>query len=181
MFESVRDAIGRWITIKAIWWNTNRKTLKEISTRNCWEDIKNCLMIWPSEGLDISAGEIIIKKLKEKFPASTINIVALPGVGASVPVDFDINIVQLNPTHFNKIGLPTRQTRDNLLKMNAAITIDMSPSFNPSTTLISLLSQAPLSIGFAESDYDLPYNFQIATSTNSKGIDRYKVMAKYIG
>ncbi|MFC2150283.1 hypothetical protein ACFLQV_02145 [Calditrichota bacterium] len=181
MMEKVRADFQRWCVSQALNRKIRRGNSEPISSHGCWENIQTCLVIWPGDGLDVTAGELILKRLHERFKDARLNVIALPGIGALTTTDIPYDKMQLNEQDFNFMGLPRKSAVIRLQDLRGDITIDLSPDFNPHSAYLSILSGAKLLIGFSDQIQQSPYNFQVAPNQSSQGIDRYKVLAQYIG
>ena len=163
-------------------WSYNRKSKSsELVIRDCWEGVKSCLVIWPGEGLDIIAAEIVLNRLRERFPLATLTVSALPGIGASLISDLNVKVIQIDRKMFNFFGLPLRGLRDELLDIRADVAVDLSPVFNVISAYLCRISRARICVSFADPRGDMAYNYQIAPGPNREGLDRYRALARYIG
>jgi len=152
----------------------------ELSLQNIWEDIYHCTVCWPEAGIDVKAAEIVFRKLRNRFPFAAITAIALPGMGASPP-DFGIDVFEIEPDEFTFYGAPNSKLKSRLKSLNADLAVDLSAEYNPLSAYCCAASGARIRIGFATPDDDFVYNFQIAPNQDRSGIDRYRVLATYIG
>jgi hypothetical protein len=159
----------------------NRSQPKELSLRNCWDDVLNCLLFWPGEGIDVKAAEIVIMRLNKRFQGAKLTVVALPGIGASLPPDVEARIIEIDKANLNLFGLPVRALKDEILDIRADLAVNLSPEYSPLASYLCLISRAKVSVSFADMRSDSIFNFQIAPNPEREGIDRYRVMANYIG
>ena len=177
LLEEMRKRIVSW----ALWSYNRHGKPPELVMRSCWDNIKSCLVFWPGEGLDIIAAEIVLNRLRERFPLATLTVLAMPGVGASPPSNVSVRVIQIDRKMFNFTGLPIRILKDELLDLRADMAVDLSPEFNVMSAYLCRISRARICISFADSKGDLVYNYQVAPGPQREGLDRYRALARYIG
>ncbi|MBT3231972.1 MAG: hypothetical protein HN356_04090 [Calditrichaeota bacterium] len=152
----------------------------EISLQNIWEDIHHCIVCWPEAGIDVMAAELVFRKLRNRFQFSAITVIALPGMGASPP-DFGIDVFEIGADEFTFYGAPNGKLKSRLRGLKADLAVDLSPEYNPLSAYCCAASGARIRIGFATTEDEFVYNVQIAPNQERSGIDRYRVLATYIG
>ena len=181
MINRLRENITERLLTWALWWIVRREIMQEISLRECWKEVKSCLVFWPGDGLDVSAGKIILKRLRLRFPNATLTILSLPGIGASPPYDMAVKIIKIEKESLNFLGFPLKVFRNQLDEVKADLAVDLSLDYNPLSAYLCKLSKARISMSFADPRCDMAYNFQIAPQPGRQVLDRYRVMARYIG
>jgi len=177
LLANIRNRIVNW----ALWLSFKRGKVSELSLRHCWDGVKSCMVCWPGEGLDITAADIILSRLRERFPQAVLTILAMPGVGASPPPGLNIHIVQVDRKSINFLGLPLRRLKDEVLDIRADVAVDLSSEYNPLSAYLCQISRARISVAFADPQGDLAYNYQFAPHPSREGLDRYRALARYIG
>ncbi|MCF7810151.1 hypothetical protein K9N50_04090 [bacterium] len=181
MLRKLRNSFHDKCLNLMIGFSINRRQSKELSLRNCWDDVLNCLLFWPGDGLDVKAADIVIMRIKKRFQGVKLTVVALPGIGASLPQDVEAKIIEINKGSLNLFGMPVRALKDEILDIRADLAVNLSPEYNPLASYLCLISRAKVSVSFADLRGDSVFNFQIAPNPDREGIDRYRVMANYIG
>lgn len=172
----------RWKCVDyALKYSAGRSKKNELSLRNCWDEIDSCLVFWPGEGLDVTAAEIVLRRLRDRFPGAKLTVIALPGIGASPPPGMNVKVIQVKKDSLNLFGLPVRHFKDDVIDVRADVTVDLSPEYNPLAAYLCLISKARINIAFADKRGDPTFNYQIAPDPRKVGIDRYRVLAAYIG
>ncbi|NQT35077.1 hypothetical protein HQ587_07800 [bacterium] len=177
MLENIRRHFVSW----AMQLSARRSKINEFSLKDCWSEVNNCLICWPSEGMDITAADIVLSRLQERFPDAALTVLALPGVGASMPSGINAKIIQMNKKSLSVLGLPTKRMRDEVVDIRADVAVDISAEYNPLSAYLCQISRARVSVAFADSRGDLAYNFQVAPRPERQGLDRYRALARYIG
>lgn len=181
MISRLVENMHQWFQGWALRLAVRREKSSEISLRDCWNDINSCLIIWPGDGLDVTAGEIILDKLRTRFPEAKLTIMPLPGIGASPPSDITVRILKVRKDVFNIFGLPIKELKEKLVRVKADLAIDLSREYNPLAAYLCKVSQARITVAFADPRCDLAFNFQIAPQPGRQVMDRYRVLARYIG
>ena len=181
MFERMIAGLRRRFVNFVLKMSARRSKKSELSLKTCWKEIRSCLVFWPSEGLELPSADIVLNRLRERFPEAALTVLALPGMGASLPQDMDAKVIQVDRKSINILGLPHRSLKDEVIDVRADVAVDLSPGFNPLTAYLCLISRARIGITFADPRCDAAYNFQIAPHPSRTGKDRYRVLAKYIG
>lgn len=180
MFERSISFLRHYATGILVRSEIKRKLPFELTLQNIWEDVHHCIVCWPETGIDVKAAEIVFQRLRNRFPYSIITAIALPGMGASPP-DFGINIFKIASNEFTIFGVPNSKLRLRLKNLNADISVDLSSVYNPLSAYCCTASGARIRIGFATPENDRVCNFQIAPNQDRSGVDRYRVLATYIG
>jgi len=181
MFKRLKNSFQNKCLNLAISFTIRRSKPKELSLRNCWDEVLNCMVFWPGEGLEVKAAEIVIMRLENRFPNAKLTIAALPGIGASLPQYVKAKVIEIEESSFNLFGLPVKALRDEILDVRADIAVDLSSEYNPLVAFLCLISRSRVCVAFADLRGDSVFNFQIAPNPVREGIDRYRVMANYIG
>ncbi len=153
----------------------------ELSLRNCWNEIGSCLVFWPSEGLDVMSAEVVLRRLSDRFPEAKLTVIALPGIGASTPPDMNVKVIDMGKDSLNFFGLPVKRLRDEVIDVRADVAVDLSPEYNPLAAYLCLTSRARVNVAFADTRGDPAFNYQIAPDPGKGGVERYRVLADYIG
>ena len=176
-FKAVMRRYAAGILVKRY---AKRDDFEDLTLNGCWDDIHHFAVLWPDTGVDVMAAEIVFRRLRERFPEAAITAVSLPGMGACVP-EFGIRELDIQPDEFTFYGAPKRQLRARLRELNADVAIDLSPVFNPLSAYCCSLTEARLRVGFALPQNEMVYNYQIAPNADRSLLERYKVLASYIG
>ncbi len=177
LLSSVRRRFVGW----ALWLSVRRGKVATLSLGNCWDDVKSCLVCWPAEGLDVTAADIVLSRLRDRFPQASLTVLAMPGIGASPPAGLEVHVVQIDRKSINLLGLPLRRLKDEVLDIRADVAVDLSPVYDPLTAYLCWISRARITIAFADPQCDLAYNYQVAPDPKREGLDRYRALARYIG
>lgn len=147
---------------------------------NHWNQVKHILLVWPPTGIDLYAADVIIKRVMNRFPEARVSVVEFPGIGVS-SLNTALSLFPISTVDINFWGLPTRTLIDRLSKMKTDIVVDLSMKYNPLSACICMLSLAPLKIGFAIEESEQVMNFQVAPKNERTDLEKYKILAKYIG
>jgi hypothetical protein len=160
-----------------------KKSLRmdEIDLGVAWNRVTHILICWPGEGLDLLAARVVLNRVRERFPHAGLTVIALPGVGASTPHEVEAEMITVQRKDLTWSGLPKKWLQTELSSKGYSAVVDLSPQFDPLAAYFSILSEAPLRIGFAGPGCDLALNFQVSPRSDRTGIDRYRVLARYIG
>jgi len=153
----------------------------EISLLGVWEDVRRMLICWPGNGMDVLAARVVFNRVRERFPNAALAVLALPGIGASPPPEIDAEIITIPKESLSMFGIPSKQLRARLAEAGFDAVVDLSPKFEPLAAYLCLATEAKIRIGFSGPDCDLAYNYQVSPRDDRSGIDRYRVMARYIG
>ncbi len=180
MFDGLKAAIQRKAISGAIRFASKRCRSYPLETKKCWNNVQNCLILWPRSGVDIRTGEPVYNRLRERFPSAMLTTLMLSSTVAA-PAEMDDLTVKVNQQEFNFLGLPRRSLRDRIARIKADFVVDLSPQYDPLTAYFCLLSNAPIKVSFASAKSDLVFNYQIAPHPDRSRTERYKVMARYIG
>lgn len=181
MFENLMRSLQRKLALWSVKKLSKRTAAAEIKLLDAWESINRVLICWPSGGMDILAARVVFNRIHERFPHAGLVVAALPGMGASPPSETDAEVVSIKWDDFSIFGKPSRRLRDNLAGGRYDATVDLSPRFDPFAASVCLCTEAPIRIGFAGPEGDIAYNFQVSPRSERMGIDRYRVLARYIG
>jgi len=181
MVNPFLSGLRRRIVKYALGYYNRRSKTTELTLRNCWENVRSCLVLWPAEGLDIVAAEIVLNRLQERFPDATKTVLALPGIGASTPSGMKVKVIHADKHSFNILGMPHRRLKDEVIDVRADVAVDLSPAFNVLSAYFCRISRARISISFADPRGDTAYNYQVAPGPRREGLDRYRTLARYIG
>ena len=99
----------------------------------------------------------------------------------SPPLEIAVKVINIQKKSLNILGLPLRQLKDEIIDIRPDIAIDLSPDYDSLAAYLCRTSRAKVSIAFANHQGDLAYNYQVAPHPSRVGLDRYRVLAKYIG
>lgn len=180
MFDRIAAVFHRLVVSTVVKIAARRAVVKTLEIQNCWLEVRSCLVCWPGYGIDIKAAELVFDRLRDRFPDALITTVALPGIGASPP-DIGVDIIEITKKNISFFGLPKRPLRQRFRDFDADIALDLSPNYNPLSAYICLLTGAKIKISFAMPECDLVFNYQVAPRPERTGLDRYRVLARYIG
>lgn len=181
MFSSVKKYFQQKIVIFKINLFSRNNDVMPVEWQNCWVNISHCLIIWPEQGIDLESAELVLLRLRAKFATARLTIMALPGIGAS-PLDSTAEILRMKPNDVNFLGIPRQNLIEKMQQMNIDLVIDMSPQFNPLSAYLTLISQARIRVGFVgEEIAEKVFNLLIAPKPEHSKIEKYRVLAKYLG
>jgi len=166
------------LALKYLVW---RRQVRTLSTHDCWLGVESCLVCWSDDGADAPAAQLVMSRLRERFPEARLTLLVLQGVDVTLPSDATRSIVRVEKKHLNLFGLPVKELREGLRMIGADLAVDLSPVFNPLTGYLCELSGARIKVGFAGPGGDLVYNYQVAPRPDRSGIERYRALARYIG
>jgi len=181
MFERIWQRVQRRLTLSAVRRAAKRATLGELDFLGVWEEVQRVLVCWPGDAMDVLAARVVFNRIRERFPDASLAVLELPGVGASLPSEVEAEIIQVRKEDLSAFGIPSKRLRFRLAEAGFDAVVDLSPKFDPLAGFLCLASNAKVRIGFAGADGDLVYNYQVAPRGDRSGIDRYRVMARYIG
>lgn len=180
MFENLKTAMQGKVVSCAVRFASKRYGTQPLEIRNCWDNVQNCLILWPRTGVDVRTGEPVYTRLRERFPNAMLITLMLSRTVAA-PADMDDRTIKVNPQEFNYFGLPRRELRERIAGLKADFVVDLSLLYDPLTAYFCLLSNAPMKVSFASEQGDFVFNYQIAPHPDRSRLERYKVMARYIG
>mgnify|MGYP001136384555 CR=1 FL=1 len=176
-------AFKRWLV--SLWLKVRKEKEDDrgaiVSVGEWWQQVRRIAVCWPCEGVDFQAAMLVLDRIRDRFPNAHISIIALPGVGASVPSDLDVEIVKVQKNQLNLLGLPNRKFRDFLRSREYDTFLDLSPYYDPISAYYSTVINADLRIGFGGGWSEKVYNYVIIPRGEKKGVERYRVLARYIG
>lgn len=158
---------------------TLRKSGVPISTRTCWQAINRYIICLATGDVDIEGTEIIRQRCSERFPEADEVVVSLSG--ENIPSSENGQMISITSNELNFFGIPNKHIRKKLRNLNADIAVDLTTDFNPLSAYVCLISNARMKICFSKPRSELVFNYQIAPHADSKGPDRYRVLARYIG
>ncbi|MBM3325875.1 MAG: glycosyltransferase family 9 protein [Calditrichaeota bacterium] len=182
MYERILRIIQRRFLMHYVRKYVKRKAVDApFNWTKCWDKVKRIAVIWPGDGVDYQAAAMVLGRLRECFSEALITIIDLPGMGASPPPDTDAEVYAIEKRYLNWCGLPDRRLKAKLREMEFDTVVDLAPEFDPISAYYILLTHAPLRIGFAGGKADLVFNYQIAPKAERAGVERYRILAKYIG
>ncbi len=181
MFEAIWRAIQRKFTGMAVRKQARRSTSPEIELLSAWENVRRVLIFWPGSGMDVLAARVVFNRVRDRFPHAGLTVLALPGIGASPPSEVDAEVISVHWNELTFFGVPGKKLRDRLHDGGYDAVVDLSPRFEPLASYLCLCTEAPIRIGFAGPGSDLAYNYQVSPRDDRSGMDRYRVMARYIG
>ncbi len=154
---------------------------KEIDVQEIWNRVHNVLICWPGEGLDLLAARVVLNRVRERFPNASLTLLSLPGVGASAPAEIEAELINVRREDLSFLGIPRKNFCRTFREKGFDVVVDLSPKFEPLAAYFCLSTGAPLRVGFAGVDVDKVYNYQVSPRSDRLGIDRYRVLARYIG
>lgn len=146
-----------------------------------WSRVSRIAVCWPGEGIDVQAAYVVLERIRERFPSAHISIIALPGVGASAPHYWDVEVINVQKVHLNYLGFPNKQFRQFLKERGYDTFVDLSPYDDPISAYYAALIDADIRIGFGGGWSERVLNFVVIPKGDKKGIERYRVLARYIG
>ena len=124
--------------------------------------------------------EIVFQRISERFSEADLTVISFHG--SETPVqDFKLRVIQVTPDDLNPFGLPKKTLKRTILDVEPDVSVDLSETFNPLSAYICMISGARIKIGFAMQNSDLVFNYQVAPRPERTGLDRYRVLAQYIG
>ncbi len=156
-----------------------RRGLGLFSLNECWLGIHRCLICLPVSGLDEQSLQMIIDRLRTRFPLIDIIVVSPTDYTGEIPDGVERHL--LRREDFSFFGIPSRALKEKLRNLNIEMAVDLSPRYNPLTAFCCELSGAKLKVGFAWSDGEQVFNYQVSPNPATTGIERYRVLANYIG
>lgn len=181
MLEGIWRSVQKTFIRIAVRKLTRTSGSEEITLTDVWERVHSVLICWPGEGLDLLAARVVLNRVRERFPNASLTLLALPGVGAAAPSELEAELVNVRREDLSLFGIPRKNFCRFFYERNFDVVVDLSPKFEPLAAYFCLAAKAKLRIGFAGSEGDKIYNFQIAPRSDRSGIDRYRVLARYIG
>lgn len=181
MFEGLWRSVQRRFILLAVRRFGRQTAAQEFDLQGAWDRVRRVLVCWPGVGMDLLAARVVLNRVRERFPNASLTVLALPGVGASPPNEVEAEVISVKQTELSLFGVPQKRLRDMLRDAGYDAVVDLSPRFEPLAGYFCLATQARLRIGFAGPSGDLVYNYQVAPRSDRSGIDRYRVLARYIG
>jgi len=181
MLEGLWHAVQKKFTKIALRKLTKELPRDEFDALEVWETVHKVLVCWPGEGLDLLAARVVLNRIRERFPNASLTLLALPGVGASAPTEIEAEMITVRREDLSFFGIPRKNFCKNFYDRGFDLVVDLSPRFEPLAAYFCLSSKAPLRLGFAGPLVDQVYNFQVSPRSDRLGIDRYRVLARYIG
>ena len=181
MFEGIWYALQKRFTRLALRKLAKELARQEIDIIEMWNRVHNVLICWPGEGLDLLAARVVLNRVRERFPHASLTLLALPGVGASAPAEIEAELINVRREDLSFFGIPRKNFCRTFNEKGFDVVVDLSPKFEPLAAYFCLSTKAPLRIGFAGREVDKVYNFQVSPRSDRLGIDRYRVLARYIG
>jgi hypothetical protein len=181
MYEHILRLIRQRAMRMVVKKQAKRQKGEQINFTECWQEIHRILVCWPETGVDLLAATLILNRIKERFPEAAVTVIAMPGVSASPPDEMDAHVYSIDKNQINWLGIPDRRLKSVLQDMGADAAIDLSPRFDPQSGHFCQLSGAPIRVALEFPEGELVYNYQVRPHQDRLGIDRYRVLAKYIG
>ncbi|MDP8228452.1 MAG: hypothetical protein P9M15_03265 [Candidatus Electryoneaceae bacterium] len=187
MFNWLTVTFHKRMVILAIKYFNWRRKDEAIPFMDGWDDIRCCLVCLPVEGVSVQEAKVVLDRLRQRFPQAKITIMTLPGIldnlVQNISLSYDnLEILRINERMLSSSGLPKSSLRQQLNALDVDIAIDLSPQFVPLSAYLCQLSRAKIKVGFAGMSFgDLVFNYQIAPKPERTGIERYRVLAGYIG
>ncbi len=181
MLEGIWHSLQKKFTRLALRKLIKENARDEFDVLEIWEKVHNVLICWPGEGLDLLAARVVLNRVRERFPNASLTLLALPGVGASAPAEIEAELINVSRNDLSFFGIPKKNFCRTFYERGFDLVVDLSPKFEPLAAYFCLSSKAPLRVGFAGPMVDQVYNFQVSPRSDRLGIDRYRVLARYIG
>ncbi|MFN3821076.1 MAG: hypothetical protein ACK4OO_01980, partial [bacterium] len=142
-----RILVDLWMRIRHLHREIEEERVEGLPNR-LWRNVQRIAVCWPSEGMDISAAMLILQRLRERFPNASITVIALPGVGASIPVGWDVEVINVQKTDLNGLRFPNSRFRSYLRERNYDTFLDLYPRYDPICVYYGFVICARLRIGF---------------------------------
>jgi len=181
MIEGIWRSLQRRFILSAVRRVAKKSSSQQIEMLEAWEGVNRILVFWPGNGMDVISARVVLNRIRERFPDALLAVLALPGVGASPPSEVDAEVITIQKEELTFFGIPRKPLRLALQESGYDAVVDLSPRFEPLAAYLCLATAARLRIGFACATGDLAYNYQISPRADRTGIDRYRVLARYIG
>ncbi len=179
MFDRVKASFRRRAVSAALGLAVRRTRGELIDMRECWRDIRRYMLCWTGCGADRDAVELVLDRLRRRFPTADAVVVATRVIDP--PRLEGVAVELLTERDFNLFGLPGREARRRVRELHADVAVDLSPRFDPLSAYLCLISGAPVKVGFASAGGDSVFNLQIVPEPERTGLERYRVLARYIG
>ena len=181
MFKRLIALFQRKLIISVLKYQKWRRKDEAVSLFDGWNDVRCCLICLPPDSVEEEEVGVVLDRLRQRFPQAKIVVGVLAGRDISFSDD-SIEIIRIDEAMLSPSGMPKSSVREQLKAISADISIDLSPTFVPLSAYLCMLSGARIKIGFAGLSHgDLVFNFQIAPKAERTGIERYQVLAGYIG
>jgi hypothetical protein len=164
MIEAIKEHAARFIL-------RNRTAHKKFNKRNfssVFQKSFSFLVLMPADDRDFRLSTPVLEYLKEQKK----NIVVLTNDFriSLLPTYFKTNAVEYGIKDITKLKLPTRNIINKLTNMRFDVIIDLNREEEIFYTYITKALNAPVKIGFVNSDSDNYFNMQIAHSKNGPEI-----------
>lgn len=180
MLRKLTDSFHRSVLLNLVKLRAWRTTTDVVSYNDYWNTVKRCMISWSPGIVDNAAVNVIIEKLKTRFPSLKTVLVILPGT-EDQSLYSDMEVIKLTEESIQWTGRPSSDIRKRLALLEMDLIIDLSPDFDVFSAYICQLTKAPVKIGFATKYSDLVYNYQIMPKSTTDILERYRVLARYIG
>lgn len=181
MLEGIWYSLQKKFTRLALRKLSKELVRDEFDVIEVWDRVHNVLICWPGEGLDLLAARVVLNRVRDRFPNASLTLLALPGVGASAPTEIEAELINVRRDDLSFFGIPKKNFCKTFNDRGFDLVVDLSPKFEPLAAYFCLSSKAPLRVGFAGPLVDQVYNYQVSPRSDRLGIDRYRVLARYIG
>jgi len=122
----------------------------------------------------------VLERLQKRFPQAKVTVLTLPGSLTPILPD-RFNMLEIKEQDVNLFGLPSRQVKERIQRLDADIAVDLAQTFVPMSAYCCFLSGSRIKMGFANPESDLVFNYQIAPGSRRSNPGRYHVLAHYIG
>lgn len=164
MIEAIKEQAARFILRK----RTEQKGFNQRSFASVFQKSFSFLVLMPADDRDFRLSAPVLDYLKEKKK----NIVVLTNDFriSLLPTYFKTNAVEHGIKDMTKLKLPSRNIVKKLKNMRFDVIIDLNREEEIFYTFITKTLNAPVKIGFVNSDSDNYFNMQIANSKNDPEI-----------
>jgi hypothetical protein len=164
MIEAIKEQAARFILRK----RTEQKDFNQRSFASVFQKSFSFLVLMPADDRDFRLSAPVLDYLKEKKK----NIVVLTNDFriSLLPTYFKTNAVEHGIKDMTKLKLPSRNIVKKLKNMRFDVIIDLNREEEIYYTFITKTLNAPVKIGFVNSDSDNYFNMQIANSKNDPEI-----------
>ncbi len=179
MFEKM----NRWIRINyarmLVNYLSKKSSQKTISLSECWKDINKCLICIPSDGVTEQAVGVVVKRIQYKFPEAKLLFAKTSDSVQQKETASDLFLI--SPEKFYFFGAPKNYLKQYFRTAGVDLAVDLSQKYEPIFAYCCLISGAKMKVGFNTAENNSVFNFQISPKPERKGIERFEVLASYLG
>jgi hypothetical protein len=164
MLSSLKEKIAHSI----LDWKVKGKEYENQSFTEFFKKSFNFLILMPQDDADFAHSVQVLNFLEDR--KKHITIFTYDFRVSLLPLKYRPRVVEHSAVNKNSLKIPSGKIVDKIKGMSFQVVIDLNRKENLFYSYISSIVNAPIKIGFAKTDADRFYNFQVRNEVNEPEI-----------